>query len=183
MLNSLSFENGLHYITEENLGKSILEIIGSGIAWIFIPLGFGNWQSAVATLLGLVAKEEVVGTFGTLSSMANADLAMESNAAMYSVIAKEFFSNSSIAGFSFMIFNLLCAPCFAAMGAIRREMNNWKWTLGTITYMCVFAYCISLIVYQFGSFISGNGNIIGTIAAAIVLSVIVYMLVRKNKYK
>lgn len=183
VLNSLSFENGLHFITEQSQGKSILEIIGSSISWIFIPLGFGNWQSAVATLLGLVAKEEVVGTFGTLSSMANADLAMDGNAAMYSVIAKEFFGNSALAGFSFMIFNLLCAPCFAAMGAIRREMNNWKWSVGTIAYMCVFAYCISLIVYQFGLLISGNGNIIGTIVASIVLSVIVYMLVRKNKYK
>lgn len=115
--------------------------------------------------------------------MANADLAMDGNAAMYSVIAKEFFGNSALAGFSFMIFNLLCAPCFAAMGAIRREMNNWKWSVGTIAYMCVFAYCISLIVYQFGLLISGNGNIIGTIVASIVLSVIVYMLVRKNKYK
>lgn len=183
VLNSLSFENGLHYISEENQGKSILEIIGSSIAWIFVPLGFGNWQSAVATILGLVAKEEVVGTFGTLSSMANADLAMDGNAAMYSTIAKEFFGNNALAGFTFMIFNLLCAPCFAAMGAIRREMNNWKWSVGTIAYMCVFAYAISLIVFQFGSWFIGGGNIIGTIAATIVLVTLVYLLARKNKYK
>ena len=183
VLNSLSFENGLHYITEQNAGKSILEIIGSSISWLFVPLGFGNWQSAVATLLGLVAKEEVVGTFGTLSSMANADLAMDGNTAMYAVIAKEFFGNSGLAGFSFMIFNLLCAPCFAAMGAIRREMNNWKWSLGTIAYMCIFAYSVSLIVYQFGSWFVGNGNFFGTAAASIILAFIVYMLVRKNKYE
>ena len=183
VLNSLSFENGLHYITEQNSGKSILEIIGSAIAWMFVPLGFGNWQSAVATLLGLVAKEEVVGTFGTLSSMANPDLAMDGNTEMYAVIAKEFFGNSGLAGFSFMIFNLLCAPCFAAMGAIRREMNNWKWSLGTIAYMCAFAYSISLMVYQFGSIFAGNANVFGIATATVVLAFIVYMLVRKNKYE
>ena len=93
----------------------MLEIIGGLFAWIFKPLGFGNWQATVATILGLMAKEQVVGTFGTLSSMANADLAIEGNAAMYSVIAKEFFGNSGLAGVSFMIFNLLCAPCFASL--------------------------------------------------------------------
>ncbi len=179
VLNSLSFEGGFHYITEESGGASILEIIGVAIAWIFKPLGFGNWQSAVATVLGLVAKEEVVGTFGTLSSMANADLAMDGDATMYAVIAKEFFGGSGLAGMSFMIFNLLCAPCFAAIGAIKREMNNTKWWLFTIAYMCAFAYSISLIVYQFGSWFMGTGNIIGTIVATIVLAIIVYMLVRK----
>lgn len=182
VLNSLSFEGGFHYITEEAGGASILEVIGTPIAFLFKPLGFGNWQAAVATILGLVAKEEVVGTFGTLSSMANADLAMEGDAAMYATIAKEFFGNNGLAGFSFMIFNLLCAPCFAAMGAIKREMNNAKWTWFAIGYMCAFAYAISLIVYQLGAWFIGGGNIIGTIVAVIVLAYLCYMLFRKNKY-
>ena len=182
-LNSLSFEGGFHYITEENAGASILELIGHGIAWIFKPLGFGTWQASVATILGLVAKEEVVGTFGVLSSMANADLAMEGDAAMYACIANEFFAGSALAGFSFLIFNLLCAPCFGAIGAIKREMNNWKWSVGTIVYMCVFAYAISLIVFQLGSwFTPASGNIIGTIVAVLLLAFLIYMLVRKNKY-
>ncbi len=182
VLNSLSFDGGFHFISGNGGGKSILEYIGSAIAWIFVPLGFGNWQSAVATLLGLMAKEQVVGTFGTLSSMVNADLAIEGDKLMYATIAKEFFGNNSVAGLSFMIFNLLCAPCFAAMGAIRREMNNWKWSVGTIAYMCIFAYAISLMVYQFGLWFVGGGNIVGTVAASIVLIVMFYMLLRKNKY-
>lgn len=183
ILNSLSFDGGFHYITEENVGASLLEYIGRPFAVIFKPLGFGNWQSAVATILGLMAKEEVVGTFGTLSSMANAELAMEGNAKMYEVIAKEFFGGSGLAGVSFMLFNLLCAPCFAAMGAIRREMNNWKWSIGAIAYMCGFAYAVSLIVYQFGLWFTGGGSIIGTAVAAIVLVYGLYMLFRPNKYK
>ncbi|MBQ9736488.1 MAG: ferrous iron transport protein B [Clostridia bacterium] len=183
VLNSLSFTGGFHYITDERGGASILELIGGAIAWLFVPLGFGNWQSAVATVLGLVAKEQVVGTFGTLSSMANADLAIEGDAATYAVIAKEFFGGSALAGFSFMIFNLLCAPCFAAMGAIKREMNDWRWTAFAITYMCVFAYAISLIVYQLGSLFLGTGTVLGTVAALLALACIVYLLVRPNKYK
>ncbi len=182
-LNSISFDGGIHFITATNGGASLLEYIGGAIAWIFTPLGFGNWQSAVATFLGLMAKEQVVGTFGTLSSMANADLALEGSSAMYSVISSEFFGSSGLAGFSFMTFNLLCAPCFAAMGAIRREMNNWKWTVGTIAYMCVFAYGISLMIYQFGAWFIGKGNIVGTVFAGIVLAMFVYMLLRKDKYK
>ena len=185
-LNSLSFEGGFHYISEENAGKSILEVIGGAIAVVFKPLGFGNWQSAVATVLGLVAKEEVVGVFGSLSSMADADLAFElvdaADSKGLAVIGLEFFGGSKLAGFSFMIFNLLCAPCFAAMGAIKREMNNAKWTWAAIGYMCAFAYSISLIVYQLGAWFIGAGNIIGTIFAVVVLAVLVYMLVRPNKY-
>ena len=181
--NSLSFEGGFHYITTVRGGASILENIGNAIAWLFIPLGFGNWQSAVATVLGLMAKEQVVSTFGTLSSMANAELAIEGDLAAYRVIAQEFFGGSGLAGFSFMIFNLLCAPCFAAMGAIKREMNNWKWTVGTIAYMCAFAYASSLIVYQFGAWFIGAGNVLGTVIAAAVLLFAIYMLVRKNPYK
>ena len=185
VLNSLSFEGGFHYITEETGGASILEFLGGLIAWLFKPLGFGTWQAAVATLLGLVAKEEVVGVFGSLTSMADADLAFElvdsMNSERLALIGQEIFGSSKLSGFSFMIFNLLCAPCFAAMGAIRREMNNYKWTAGTIAYMCVFAYSISLMVYQFGSWFTGSGNIIGTIVAAIVLVAFIWLLVRKNK--
>ncbi len=182
VLNSITFDSGIHFITEDSHGTSILEYIGNAVAWLFVPLGFGNWQSAVATVLGLMAKEQVVGTFGTLSSMASADLAAQGNAAMYSVIADEFFGGSGLAGFSFMIFNLLCAPCIAAMGAIRREMNNWRWTVGTIAYMCVFAYSVSLIIYQLGCWFTGAGNVPGTIFALAVLGVMLYMILRKNKY-
>jgi len=185
VLNSLSFEGGFHYITEENGGASILEVIGSVIAWLFVPLGFGGWQAAVATVLGLVAKEEVVGVFGSLSSMADADLAFElveaADSSGLAIIGQEFFGGSKLSAFSFLIFNLLCAPCFAAMGAIKREMNNSKWTAAAITYMCVFAYAISLIVYQIGMLFTGAFSV-WTIAAVIVLALLVFLLVRKNKY-
>ena len=102
---------------------------------------------------------------------------------MYSVIAREFFGGSALAGLSFMLFNLLCAPCFAAMGAIRREMNDWRWSLGTIAYMCLFAYAISLIVFQLGSWFVGGGNILGTVFAGIFLVIFLYMLVRPNPYR
>lgn len=187
VLNSLSFDDGFHFITETNGGSSVLEVIGKGIAYIFIPLGFGNWQAAVATVLGLVAKEEVVGVFGTLSEMLpeGADLMAEVEEGVSAnalIIGREFFGGSKLSAFSFMIFNLLCAPCFAAMGAIRREMNNAKWTIGAISYMCVFAYAISLIVYQLGTYIMGGMLSVGTIAALVVLVVLLYLLVRKNKY-
>ncbi len=182
VLNSLTLEGGLHYIGDGD-EASLLNNIGSAIAWLFVPLGFGNWQSAVATVLGLVAKEEVVGTFGTLSSMASADLAMEGNAAMYQTIASEFFGGSGLRAYSFMIFNLLCAPCFAAMGAIRREMNNSKWTVAAIGYMTGFAYAISLIVYNIGVLLSGGGFTIWTLAAFIALITLIWLLVRPNKNK
>ena len=166
-LDSLSIAGGLHYITEKSGDPSILETIGKGIAWIFAPLGFGNWQSAVATILGLVAKEQVVSTLEVLAQNAGENITA--------------FLTTPLAGFSFMVFNLLCAPCFAAMGAIRREMNNGKWTLFAISYMCVFAYAVSFMIFQFGSLIQGNGNVIGTVFAIGVLAFMVYMLVRKNK--
>ncbi len=173
-LNSLSFEGGFHYITEARGGESILEVIGGVLAWIFKPLGFGQWQAAVATLLGLVAKEEVVGVFGALG-LGSAE------AAIGAVLG-----GSGIAGFSFLIFNLLCAPCFAAMGAIRREMNNWKWSAFAIIYMCVFAYAISFIVYQIGSFAvaATHGeelNIVGFVLALAISALFIYLLFRKNK--
>ncbi len=183
-LNSFSFEGGFHYISESG-ENSVLNVIGSVIAVIFKPLGFGTWQAAVATLLGLVAKEEVVGVFGTLSSMGDADLALElvenADSERLAAIGYEIFSGSKLSGFSFMIFNLLCAPCFAAMGAIKREMNNAKWTAFAITYMCVFAYAISLIVYQLGSWFVGAGNIVGVIVALATLAFLIYMLVRPYK--
>ena len=185
VLNSLTLEGGLHYIGEgEEI--SILNVIGESIAVIFVPLGFGSWQAAVATVLGLVAKEEVVGVFGSLSSMADADLAFElveaADSVGLAVIGQEFFGGSKIAAYSFMVFNLLCAPCFAAMGAIRREMNNAKWTAFAITYMCVFAYAISLIVYQLGLVFTGNGFTVGTAAGIIALAGLLFLLFRKNKY-
>lgn len=183
VLNSLSFDGGFHYITEENAGASILEFIGGGIAVLFAPLGFGNWQAAVATVLGLVAKEGVVSTFGSLSSMADGDLAMElveaADSAGLAIIGQEFFDGSKLAAFSFMVFNLLCAPCFAAMGAIKREMNNAKWTWFAIGYMCVFAYAVSLAIYQIGMLITTGSFGIATVAAFAVVAFMIYMLFRK----
>ncbi len=183
LFNSFSFEGGFHYITGDE--ASILNVIGSAIAIIFRPLGFGGWQAAVATILGLVAKEEVVGVFGSLSSMLSSDLAfelVEEGSSELAIIGKEFFGGSKLAGFSFMVFNLLCAPCFAAMGAIKREMNSPKWSIATIAYMTVFAYAVSLMVYQFGMAISGSINIVGFIAAVLVFAVMFYMLFIKKPY-
>ncbi len=174
VLNSLTFEGGLHYITADE--KSILNAVGEIIAVIFAPLGFGRWQAAVATILGLVAKEEIVGVFGSLSSMAGV---AETN---YSFIASVIFGGSKLSAYSFLIFNLLCAPCFAAMGAIKREMNSAKWTVGAIGYMCVFAYAVSLIVYQLGTFFVTLRFTVGTAAALIVLAFLLFMLFRKNRY-
>ncbi len=184
VLNSLSFAGGFHYI-QNDTDPSILNTMGSIIAVIFAPLGFGNWQATVATVLGLVAKEEVVGVFGTLSSMGSADIAMElteaGDAAGLAVIGQEFFGGSKLAAFSFMMFNLLCAPCFAAMGAIKREMNSPKWTWFAIGYMTIFAYACCLIVYQIGLFVTGHPFTIGTAVAGIVLIALLYLLLRAPK--
>lgn len=173
VLNSITFQGGFHYIGE-GTEESILQVLGKALAVIFAPLGFGQWEAAVATILGLVAKEEVVGVFGTLG----AEHGMDAEQFIGSL-----WGGSGLAGMSFLIFNLLCAPCFAAMGAIRREMNNWKWSAGTITYMCVLAYAVSLMVYQFGSWFIGGGNLIGTAVAAVLLLFMLYMLLRPNKYE
>ena len=151
-------------IEEDMIDASILAKVGGAIAWIFAPLGWGNWQAAVASITGLVAKENIVATMGVLyGSQAG--------------FAAQF---TAITGFSFLVFNLLCAPCFAAMGAIKREMNNAKWTWFAIGYECVFAYVIALMVNQFGGLFAGNVNIIGLIAALACLVGIIYMLfVRK----
>lgn len=150
---------GFGFDPEMELEASILGIIGGAVKWIFSPLGFGNIKAAIATIMGLVAKEEVVGVFGVL----------------------DFEGLTPLAGYSFLIFNLLCAPCFAAIGAIRREMNNPKWTWFAIAYQCGFAYAISLIVYQIGSIFTGNANVIGIIAAVLVLAVLIFALVRPYK--
>ncbi len=173
ILQSLSFTGGFHYITEDRGGVSILEALGNLIAWIFAPLGFGKWQTAVATILGLVAKEEVIGAFGSMGAP-DADI---------NTIIYDLFEGSRLSGYSFMLFNLLCAPCFAAMGAIRREMNHWKWTAGAITYMCAFAYCVSFMVYQIGSLAIGGAFTVGTAIAFIVLAFMLFMLFRPNPDK
>ena len=174
ILNSISFDGGFHYIGGGADGRSVLQVLGSAIDFLFAPLGFGKWEAVVATLLGLLAKEEVVGVFGTLAEMAG----LSTDEMVFA-----FFDGSKLAAFSFMMFNLLCAPCFAAMGAIKREKNNAKWTAAAIGYMCAFAYAVCLIVYQIGNAIMGNINIIGLISALIVLAGLLYLVFRKNKYE
>jgi len=159
-------EEGFRMLDEEELSMSLLATVGSAIAWIFKPLGFGTWQATVASITGLVAKENIVGTMGILYGA-------EGNA--YTVLAETF---TGITGYAFLVFNLLCAPCFAAIGAIRREMNNAKWTWFAICYQCGFAYCIGLMINQFGGALTGSLNIAGLIAAVLVLAGMIYMLVR-----
>ena len=161
--------DGFRMLGEDELDSSILAAIGSAIAWIFTPLGFGNWQATVASITGLMAKENIVGTMGILYG---------GSGNVYETIASVF---TPITGYSFLVFNLLCAPCFAAIGAIKREMNNAKWTWFAIGYQCGFAYLISLMINQFGNLFTGNGNVIGVIFAVLALAFIVYMLVRPYK--
>ncbi len=176
VLNSLSFEGGFHYITSEAPGASVLEVIGRSISWLFMPLGFGNhWENVVASILGLAAKEEISGAFGTFSSMSGGE------GYNFELIGRLFFDSSRLKAFSFMMFNLLCAPCFAAMGAIRREMNNAKWSAFAIAYMCVFAYIVSFIVYQLGMLFVGAGNIALSAIAFLLVAFIVYLMVRPYK--
>ena len=146
------------FSTEMELENSVLGMIGNALCWIFAPLGFGNIKATVATIMGLVAKEEVVGVFGVL----------------------DFEGMTKLAAYSFLVFNLLCAPCFAAIGAIKREMNSAKWTWFAIGYQCVFAYAASLMIYQIGSVFTGNMNIVGLIAAMAVLVFLIYMLFVKK---
>ena len=147
------------FSTEMELDNSVLGMIGKALCGIFAPLGFGNIKATVATIMGLVAKEEVVGVFGVL----------------------DFEGMTRLAAYSFLVFNLLCAPCFAAIGAIRREMNSAKWTWFAIGYQCAFAYGVSLMIYQFGSLFTGNSNVIGLIFAAAVLALMLYMLFKPYK--
>ena len=158
--------DGFRMLGEEEMDQSILAAIGNAIAWIFIPLGWGNWQAAVASITGLVAKENIVGTMGILYPGGWAEIAA---------------NFTQITGYSFLVFNLLCAPCFAAIGAIKREMNNAKWTWFAIGYQCGFAYLVALMINQFGGLFTGNVNVIGLIFAIAALALIIYMLVRPYK--
>ena len=157
-------------LSEDQIDYSILAKIGNLIAWIFIPLGWGNWQATVASITGLVAKENIVGTLGILYG--GGDLSVYQNIAV---------AFTGITGYSFLVFNLLCAPCFAAIGAIKREMNNAKWTWFAIGYQCGFAYLIALMINQFGNAFTGSLNVIGLIAAIVVLAGMIYMLFKPYK--
>ena len=152
------------------INYSILAKIGGVIAWIFRPLGWGNWQAAVASITGLVAKENIVGTLGILYG--------GGELTAYQALGQAF---NGISGYSFLVFNLLCAPCFAAIGAIKREMNNAKWTWFAIGYQCGFAYLIALMINQFGNAFTGSLNVIGLIAAIAALALIIYMLFKPYK--
>lgn len=156
--------------------SSILAAIGNAIAWIFAPLGWGTWQAAVASITGLIAKENVVGTFGVL--FGGFEEVAENGWQVWANVRAAF---TSLSAYSFLIFNLLCAPCFAAIGAIRREMNSAKWTWFAIGYQCGFAYAVSLVVYQLGMLFTGSGNIIGSIAAFALVALFLFLLLRPYK--
>jgi ferrous iron transport protein B len=162
-------DDGFRMLAEDELDCSILAHIGGAICWIFAPLGWGNWQATVASITGLVAKENIVGTMGILYG---------ASGNVYETLAQAF---TGVTGFSFLVFNLLCAPCFAAIGAIRREMNSAKWTWFAIGYQCVFAYAIALMVTQFGRLFAGGANAVGLVFAVLILAFIIYMLVRPYK--
>lgn len=163
-------EDGFRMLSEEEIDCSILAHIGSLIAWIFAPLGWGNWKAAVASITGLVAKENIVGTLGILYG--------GGDETVYQALGAVF---TQISGYSFLVFNLLCAPCFAAIGAIKREMNNAKWTWFAIGYQCGFAYLCALMVNQFGKAFTGDLSVLGLVAAIAALAFIIYMLVRPYK--
>lgn len=156
----------LQMLTDDQLNQSILATLGTGFAWIFAPLGWGTWQAAVSSVTGLVAKENIVGTLGILYG---------SEGNVYAAMAEVF---TPIAGYSFLVFNLLCTPCFAALGAIHREMNHWRWTAFAIAWQTVLAYSVSLMINQFGLALSGRMNLIGFVAALFVLMVMLWMLLR-----
>ena len=164
-------DEGFRMLEEDELNLSILARLGSAVAWVFAPLGWGNWQTAVASFTGLVAKENIVGTMGILYG--------GGDQTVWQTLAAAF---TSVTGFSFLVFNLLCAPCFAAIGAIKREMNNAKWTWFAILYQCGFAYAIALMINQFGGLFTGNVNPVGLVFAIAVLGAMIYMLFIK-KYK
>ena len=173
-LQAFGIENGAFGLVEEQ-DNSLLAVIGSSICWIFAPLGFGNWRATVATITGLIAKENVVGTFGVLYHFAG-ELSEEGEEIWANVAA----DYTPIAAFSFMCFNLLCAPCFAAMGAIKREMNNTKWTLGAIGYMCLWAYVVAMIVYNVIGLAFGVGFSLWTIVGLALPAGVLYLLFRKG---
>lgn len=162
-------EDGFRMLSEDEIGSSILANIGNAIAWIFAPLGWGTWEATVASITGLIAKENIVGTMGILYG---------ASGSVYSNIAAAF---TPLSGYSFLAFNLLCAPCFAAIGAIKREMNSAKWTWFAIGYQCLFAYAVGLIIFQLGSIFTGSLNVIGLIVALALLAFILYMLFKPYK--
>ena len=157
-------------LAEDEIGNSILAAIGNGIAWIFAPLGWGNWQAAVASITGLIAKENIVGTMGVLYG--------GGELSTWATLAQVF---TTVTGFSFLVFNLLCAPCFAAMGAIKREMNSAKWTAFAILYQCGFAYAVALCINQIGGAFTGNLNIIGLIISILLIAGMLFMLFKPYK--
>ena len=177
-LQGFGFENGAFGMVEDQ-DNSVLAAIAGCISWLFIPLGFGDWRATVASISGLIAKENVVGTFGVLYHYAG-ELS-DNGDEIWPEVAANF---TAISAYSFMIFNLLCAPCFAAMGAIKREMNNGKWTAIAIGYMCLLAYCAALVVYQIGGLINGEiGFNVFTVVAAALVALVLYLLFRPNKYE
>ena len=162
-------EDGFRMLEENEIDVSILAKIGNGIAWIFSPLGWGNWQAVVASVTGLIAKENIVGTMGVLYG---------GSGNTYTAIGAAF---TSISGMSFLVFNLLCAPCFAAIGAIKREMNSHKWTWFAIGYQCGFAYLVALCIMHIGGLFTGEANVIGVIVAVAAIAFAGYMLFRPYK--
>ena len=176
-LQGFGFENGAFGMVEDQ-DNSVLAAIATKIAWIFAPLGFGNWRATVASVSGLIAKENVVGTFGVLYHFGG-ELS-ENGDEIWAAVAQDY---TALSAYAFMIFNLLCAPCFAAMGAIKREMNNGKWTAIAIGYMCALAYCAALVVYQIGGLITGEvGFNFFTIVAIVIFAAFLYLMFRPNKY-
>ena len=173
-LNGFGVENGVFGMVED-INNSVLAMLGNLFAWVFIPLGFGDWQASVATITGLIAKENVVATFGVIFGHAEVS---ESGREIWAILNNHY---SSIAMYAFLIFNLLCAPCFAAMGAIRREMNNIKWTLFALGYQTMFAYLVALCIYQFGLALLNSAFTIGTAFAILVLIIGIYLLFRPAK--
>ena len=177
-LQGFGFTDGAFGMVEDN-NTSLLAAIGGVVDIVFAPLGFGTWQATVATVTGLIAKENVVSTFAVLFNYAGE--VSEEGEEIWGMVA-DFFT--PLTAYSFMVFNLLCAPCFAAMGAIKREMNNGKWTAIAIGYMCLLAYCTSLVIYQIGGLFTGEVAFgLGTVAALVILAALLYLLFRRNKYQ
>ncbi len=178
-LQGYGFVDGVFGAVEDN-NHSLLAVIGNAVAWVFYPLGWAGdmaWKATVATFTGLIAKEEVINTFGVLYNFVGEELG-DNGEGIWALVGADF---NAFTGYSFMIFNLLCAPCFAAMGAIRREMNNARWTLAAIGYMCAFAYLVSMIVYQVGGLFAGVAPFsVWTVAAFAALAGLIYMLIRKG---
>lgn len=176
-LQGFGFTDGTFGMVEDN-NTSLLAGIGGAVSWLFAPLGFASWQATVATVTGLIAKENVVGTFGVLYGFAEV---AENGDEIWANIARDF---TMLSAYSFMIFNLLCAPCFAAMGAIKREMNNGRWTAIAIGYMCLLAYCTALVVYQLGGLVTGEvGFNFFTVVALALVALAIFLLVRPNPYE